>query len=66
MARKAAEDLELSGSKPPDDVTDEYCTCDLYDWPEHSCPFACEILGIDDEDYCTCCDYHYQECLYRI
>lgn len=63
--RSKAADSESSGKpEPPEDATDEYCTCDLYNWPEQSCPYAQEILEVDDDDYCTCCIYHYRECLY--
>ena len=28
----------------------------------HSCPYASEINGNDDEDYCDCCDDCAHEC----
>lgn len=32
------------------------CNCKTNPAEElHSCPFACEILGDTDEEYCDCC-----------
>jgi hypothetical protein len=36
------------------------CTCDVTE-EAHSCPYAEEIRGVDDDEYCTCCP----ECEYQ-
>ena len=33
--------------------TDEYCTCDKYDYEDHICPFS-EAMNDDNDSLCTC------------
>jgi hypothetical protein len=41
---------------------EDRCTCDEEAIEPHSCPFAVEIHGADeDEEHCTCCT----ECSYQ-
>lgn len=40
------------------------CTNDAE--PPHSCPYQVEINDDNDPEYCTCCDYCRQECVWDI
>jgi len=52
--------------KPPDeDQWEELklynrCTCLEYDWEEIPCPFILDIF--EEEENCTCCPFHQQQC----
>lgn len=41
--------------------TDEYCTCDMYDYEEHTCPFS-EESDNDYESLCNCCAFCQHQC----
>jgi hypothetical protein len=60
---------KVASSLPePEEITEEmkkHCTCDVYDWVEHTCPYQEEIYG--NKDYlCICCPYCTQECFWNI
>lgn len=42
------------------------CTCSAEDIRPHSCPFAEEINGNDDPDFCTCCEACEFQCMMDI
>ena len=41
--------------------TDKYCTCNKYNYDEHTCPFQEEVLD-DYKSLCTCCPYCEYQC----
>ncbi len=40
----------------------EKCRCGKEGNPLHSCPYASEIGGNDNEEYCNCCDECRHQC----
>lgn len=43
-----------------DEGTEEYCTCEKYNYPPDVCPFADEIHNSQEE--CTCCPFCRHDC----
>lgn len=41
------------------------CTCDVIDYPLHSCPYQSELYG-NDEKNCRCCPYCENLCILDI
>lgn len=41
------------------------CTCDVVDYPLHSCPYQSELYS-NNEENCRCCPYCEHQCMMDI
>lgn len=56
-------DDEKNEAEKSEETPKDACRCGSEGSEEsHSCPFASEIRGNSDEDFCNCCDYCTSQC----